>query len=409
MIKELKKIINSKASTRTVLSCIVTATMITTNFVMAKGIDYNNIDIINSSKVGDKNEQHGFIIDAPIKFYQDVKKVEEVTDFKFKVPDFLPEGYKVQGFQLMKISNKDNVLAIIFENKNGILSLQISEQDPAEALKIIESSKFKAIENSKVESIKKPMKLGEINGLSINLTTTLPARKIGEGYLAESKVVSNYFAWKDQKLWYSIEYDSKSNSKENYNDSVELSGDDMQSIVKSLKYQEDIKSINYCIQKYGSQRIKSMNIYDKEDIEQLKTILGFNPKFPLEINKDINITSSVIGIFGSTNINENEISYELNNFYSNKDGSITFNQSKRSSIYDNIKENKYIKSGEKQIQVQELNINNNEVFKYLPKGIVPQVNYLWKENEVYYNVIFFVNVENSDEIIKEFINSKSLE
>jgi hypothetical protein len=40
---------------------------------------------------------------------------------------------------------------------------------------------------------------------------------------------------------------------------------------------------------------------------------------------------------------------------------------------------------------------------------VPQVNYVWKENNIYYNVIFFVNIENCDEIVKEFMNSKPLE
>lgn len=401
MIKKLKRLINKKASIRIILSVIVTTTMFTTNFVIVKGIEYNNI--MNSSNIEDKKDQHEFIIDAPVKFYQDVKKVEEVTDFKFKVPNFFPKGCKVQGFQLMKISGKDNVLVIIFENKNGILSLQISEQDPAETLKMIESEKSKAIENSKVESIKQPMKLGIINGLSVNLTTTLPARKIGESYLTESKVMSNYFAWKDQGLWYSIEYNSKSNSKESGNNSIEISNDDMQSIAKSLEYPEEITSINYCIQKYDSKKIQGMDIYDKEDMEQAKIILGFNPKFPLRINRDINISSSVIGISKNTDIDKNETSYELNNFYSNKNSSITFTQSKKSLIYDNIEKNKYIKNGEDQIQVQELNINNNEIFKYSQNGIIPQVNYLWKENGIYYSVMFFVNVENSDEIIKEFI------
>jgi bla regulator protein BlaR1 len=408
MIKELKNI-NHKISTKTILSCIIATTMVLTNFVIAKGIDSNSITTTNFSNTQNTKDQHEFIIDAPVKFYDDIKKAERVADFKFKVPDYFPKGYQVECFEFRKLSKKDNGLGIIFENKNGFFSFLISEQDPADSLKVIESEKSKAIENSKVESVKKPMKLGEINGLNVTVTTILPARQIGQSYSKESKTVNNYFAWKDQGLWYSIEYNSKSNSEEINNDSVTLSNDDIKSIAKSIKYPEEIKSINYCVQKDVSAGNPAVNIYDKEDIEKTKSILGFNPKFPLKINEDINITSSIIGI---TDIEKNKISYELNNFYSNKNGSITFCQSKNSSIYEDIKENGYISKGNnegEQVQAGKLMINNNEVFKYSSKGIASQVNYIWKENDIYYGVVFFINIENSDEIVKEFINSKPLE
>jgi hypothetical protein len=181
--------------------------------------------------------------------------------------------------------------------------------------------------------------------------------------------------------------------------------------VKSLKYPEDTKDSNYCIKNLNDGNIE-MNIYDREDIEEAKNALGFDPKFPIRISNDISITNSTARLVGDLNNNKEKTCYEINNLYSNKNGSITFSQSVNSSVYDEIMRNKYIKINEErnvEKKVEELRIENNKVFKRSQEGIVPQVNYVWKENNIYYSVIFFVNIENCDGIVKEFMNSKPLE
>ncbi len=80
-----------------------------------------------------------------------------------------------------------------------------------------------------------------------------------------------------------------------------------------------------------------MMIYDKEDLESAKKYLGFNPKFPLKINEDITINQSAVGISDNSDIKNNNISYELDNIYRNKNGSITFNQKKASKEYEDMK------------------------------------------------------------------------
>ncbi|NMF07145.1 hypothetical protein ACUH7Y_08605 [Clostridium beijerinckii] len=397
--------------TRFILSCIVITAVFFTNFIVAKATQENSLYEISSNNMDKMKEQHKFIIDAPIKFYNDIKRLEQVIDFKFKVPDFFPEGYKVQELQLKKISDKDNVLEIVYGNKDGIRSLQISEQDPSESLKVIENGKSKALENSQVEISKQPMKVGDINGLSVILTTTFPVRKAMENQLSEIKAVNNYFSWKDDGLWYSVEYKSESKSERSSNNSLELSSDDIKNIVKSLKYPEDTKDLNYCIKNLNGGDVE-MNIYDRDDIEEAKNALEFDPKFPIRINNNINITNSTARLVGDLNNNKEKTCYEINNLYSNKNGSITFTQSANSLVYDEMMKNKYIKinkEGNVEKKIQELRIENNQVFKRSQEGIVPQVNYVWKENNIYYSVIFFVNIENCDEIVKEFMNSKPLE
>lgn len=376
--------------TRFILSCIAITSVFFTNFIAAKATIGNSIYEVSSNNINMIREQHKFIIDAPIKFYNDIKRLEQVIDFKFKVPDFFPEGYKVQELQLKRISDKDNVLEIVYGNKDGIRSLQISEQDPSESLKVIENGKSKALENSQVEISKQPMKVGDINGLSVILTTTFPVKNAMENQLSEIKAVNNYFSWKDDGLWYSVEYKSESKSERSSNNSLELSSDDIKNIVKSLKYPEDTKDLNYCIKNLNGGDVE-MNIYDRDDIEEAKNALEFDPKFPIRINNNISITNSTARLVGDLNNNKEKACYEINNLYSNKNGSITFTQTANSSVYDEMMKNKYIKinkEGNVEKKIQELRIENNQVFKRSQEGIVPQVNYVWKENNIYYSIIF---------------------
>lgn len=414
-----KKIKNSscKSSASILLVCILTTTtVIFDNSVIAYSMEVNKVIESTSSNITNVNYPNDFIIDAPVKFYNDIKKIGQIINFKFKVPDYFPNGNKVEGFQVRKLSEKDNTLEMFFASKGSSYSFVISKREPAEILEKIENEKTKAIENSKVASHVEPMKLGDIKGLTITLTTTLPARQIADYYSKESNKSTEYFAWKDGELWYSLEYYSTSKSEESNNELTDISQDDIIKIVKSINFPENTKNVNYEAVKEISIENPIVNIYDKDDLDNAKILLGFNPKFPLNINKDVKITGSIVGVSEDYDVKNNIINYQLNNFYSNKNGSIIFKAQKNSKIYEDIKKNGGIdiNGSDKQIiskptKIETLNINNNEVYKYTKKGIVSEVNYLWKEDNLYNSVDFFVNVENSDDIVKAFVNSKPLD
>lgn len=412
MIKELKNG-SCKLSVKTILVCMTSVTMLLTSSPIAKGIQLYNTSVFFSNTVN-LNSKDKFIIDAPIKFYDDLSKVERLSNFKFKVPDFLPEKNKVTGYEVRKVSDKDYGLVIFFENSDGSFSLLISECDPVEVLRIVENEKTKAIKNTKVDSDKEPLKINDINGLNMTITSTFPARQIGNSYSKETQKTSKYYIWRDGGVWYSLEYNSTSIGETNNNVQVNISKENIVKIVKSLKYPEEVTSVNYSLMKDVSTKIPKVVIYDKEDLEKAKNLLRFNPKFPLNICKDIDITGSILGISQDSDLKNNKINYELNNFYSYKNGSITFTVQQNSKVYEDIIKNNSI-SGENSevnktepIKVESFNENNMKVFKYSIKGLIPQVNYIWKENNIFYSVIFFENIENSDDIVKLFIDSQPI-
>lgn len=421
MIKELKKD-SRKISKRVILSCMVITAVTISNCSMAKAIDTNNTIATNVSSAVNINGGHKFIIDSPSKSYDDINKAEKVTGFKFKVPDFLPKDYHLDGISVEKASDSENAVEIFFDTSNKKLNnitLQVSKSNHIEALKSIE--KRKNSEASKIDAEEKSMKLGNINGSNVTLTITSPAEKLKDEVVKdEFTEVNKYFVWQNDGISYSIEYSwtTKSGgkpSKEMFN----LSEDNIQKIAESLKYLEDAKSVDYSpVKREVSTEIGVMEIYDKEDLEKAKSLLGFNPKLPLKINNDVSIKNSSVGVSYVSDIKNNKIIYDLNSFYTNKNGSITFWEGKNSKEYDEIKKNGYFteknwKTNEDmQIKAEKLNVNNIEVFKYIEKGIEDEkagsANYLWKEDGVYYGVTFFWNIENTDEIAKAFVNSKPI-
>lgn len=424
MIKELKRNSN-KISKKTILSCMVIAAMTISNGSVVKAMDtINTNSIALSSSQVNVNGEHKFIIDAPLKVYDDINKTEQAAGFKFKVPNFIPEGNKLGAIQVRRVVDKDNIVQIYFEGQNQIpfdITFQVSKTEHVAALKKMESEKMGTTRNPKIEAKEETMKLGEINGKSVTLSITSPSEKLKNGIITEEFTETyKYFVWENEGLSYSIKYNSiiKRGDKTSKN-SLNLSEDTIKKIAESIKYPEEAKGVDYSpIKREVSTEIGVMDIYDKEDLEKAKSLLGFNPKLPLKINEDISINNSGVGISYDSDIKNNKINYELNNFYSNKNGSITFSQGKNSMEYDEIKKTGYYsmenwKTNEvMKLEVDKLNINNKEVFKYEEKAIEEgdssSMNYIWNEEGVYYSVVFFGNSQNTDEIVKEFVDSKPI-
>ncbi|OPJ57595.1 hypothetical protein [Clostridium chromiireducens] len=414
MIKKFKKD-SYKISIVGIVGCVLAGAIILTNSVNVKALDINNTtsttNIMNIPK---------FLVDTPTKTYDNIGRVEKVAGFEFKLPDF-PRSDKAESLQLIKLSDKDNVLLIYLDGDINF-TFQVSEKEPLEYLKKIGNIK-NGLSNLKVESEEQAMKLGEIDGFSVTVTSISPAETLKSGDVRpEFKEVNKYFAWKNEGLWYSIGYNSTvTSSAQNNTQSHNISQDDLEKIAKSIVYPEEIKNVNYSVEKEASTEIATMMIYEKEDLEKAKSFLGFNPKFPLKINEDISIKESSIGISGDSDIKNNNINYELTSFYSNKSGSITFTEKKNLKYYEDILKNGYINIWDneneknKQVKGEKININNNEVWKYLYTEILEDgtsINngeYIWKENNIYYSVCFFEDTDNSDEIIKEFVNSKTVD
>ena len=174
MIKQFKKG-SYKISRVAVISCLIATTVSITNCVTVKALDTINTTVTTATNITNSNVKHEFLIDETSKSYDDINKVEKVAGLKFKVSDYLPEGYKLGGFHLLKLSDKDNGLKIFFDSKDkegtDFLVL-ISEKDPIEAIKKFKTESNGHFQDAKLDTKEESMKLGGIEGSNVTLTAT---------------------------------------------------------------------------------------------------------------------------------------------------------------------------------------------------------------------------------------------
>lgn len=409
-----------RISKKAALSCLVAASVILSNGVMAKAADtINNTAVTASIDAQNTNEKHDFLVDTPLKVYDDVQKTEKISNLKFKVPDYLPEGYKADSeAQILKITDTDNSVIKYFDkDRSGMFSFIAFKTDPVESLKKVVNEKTYA---DKLETEQKSMVVSGVNGTNITIKTTKEIKEYNEDGSESGKTdkfneTYQYFVWQDSGIWYSINYSEivdQSNGKTK--EFVKLSEDDMGKIVKSIKYPEEVTSVSYQKNEEKlSTEVVVMCVYDKEDLEKAKSLLGFNPKFPLTINENIKVRESSIGVAADSDIENNKINYELDNFYNNKGGSITFTQGKTSKHYEDIITKGYVEySDTDKVKAEKLSINNIDVYKLDETSdknfSTPCMTYLWKDGDTYCSTTFFKNIENSDELVKDFMNSKPI-
>lgn len=108
MIKNFKKDL-CKIFKKVILSCVVIVFMVVINIFMVKVVEINNdMVIVFSSNEEIINGKYNFIIDEFLKYYDNIKKVEEIVGFKFKVLDFVLVGNSLECFYMRKFLNNDN-------------------------------------------------------------------------------------------------------------------------------------------------------------------------------------------------------------------------------------------------------------------------------------------------------------
>lgn len=233
MKKESKKVA-CNLSLKTILSCIIVTTIVITNSVTTKATEINNTANTLGATTVNANDEQKFIIDSPTKYYDNIKELEKISNFKFKVPDYLIEDYKVKNLRFVRLSTKDNFIEIFYEKGDKSFSFIVSEQDPLESSRRIENEQNWNVENAKVENQKHPMKLGKISGLNVIFSTALPYSQIKEG-----QKFSKYYAWKDKELYYSIQYNLVYKNNNISKESVNISQNTIEKIAKSIKYPEE--------------------------------------------------------------------------------------------------------------------------------------------------------------------------
>ncbi|ALU36104.1 M56 family metallopeptidase [Clostridium autoethanogenum] len=403
MITKFKKG-SYKMSASAALCCVLVGGLTLVNGISVKAVGPNAIPAVTSSSTMSSAQKIQFLVDSQVKEYDNLAKAQTVAGFKFKVPDYMPAGYKVINyFQVEKISDKDNFLSISFNDKYNMpnipidrISFKVFHTNYAEVLKkVVDLDPQFEKDGGKVETSEQPMKLGEINGTSVTAKFFTPAQK-NQG--KDTQSVSKYFIWQDEGNWYSLEYSGVYQGIE----SVNLSQDEIEKIASSIRYPEEVKKLDYNTPGKSS----DYEIYDKDDLKAAENALGFKFKFPNSANKDIKISSAFVSkenkYFGIEYCKNNAV---VGNLLQTKD----YKQ------YEEARNTGYVTiaglgGSLTKNKTQLLNIAGKQVFKYEyelknGEGNKEKV-YIWSENGVCYKFDSSSSNKNglSENELNELIN-----
>ncbi|MCQ1528672.1 M56 family metallopeptidase [Lutispora saccharofermentans] len=418
MIKAFKKG-SYKISAAAVICCILIGSITLTNAVSSSSITDSGImtaekspDMLIDKAPADEAE---FLIDAPLKSYNDINKMAKVAGFKFKVPDFVPSDYNPSAFHIIKAYEGTNAVKIFFDKESGkrlSFAFHASTKDLKGFFKESAKNEYMGNENiqSEINSNEEPLGYGSLKGSILTITAIMADDE------SSWETTKKYLLWQDEDIFYGIEYirDIKT-PKGDINKRTDLSQEDAMKIAESVKYLPHIKNVDYVpITPEISTEIGQLSIYDKEDLEKAKTLLGFPIKFPLTIPKDIKASYASVGISPDSDIKGNKINYELVMIYKLPNDSLTFVQREGSKIYDHAREKGYFelsigKADESnKIKTQSLLISGKDVLRYelTYEDKICETDYIWKENGFYCTVSFSPEAENQEEILKSLISEK---
>lgn len=436
MIKGFKNGLYNMSS-KAVIGGLLAVVVVFTNGISVSALDAGNFSEKTANEV-QETAQNGsqFLIDEEIKCYDDINKVKKYAGFDFKLPDYIGNANWEGGYQLIKLTNTNNALVMYFmggDNQDFAFSLAMFKDDPIHSLeKVLEiKSTFEPKENDECKVSEQEANYGNIKGKDITLTITTPEYTKGKYTIPKSVRTVKYFLWEDNNVYYAIEYNNSIEENGHKGSWIDISQDEAGKIANSFKELNDIKNVDYKTDFSNNRELSTetgiMSIYDKDDLKKAEGILGFNPKMPLNfINNNVVVHGSGVGITGDSDVEKNKINYNLNLFYNYGNKGITFNQSKHDSfdVYKRIKENGYVDRSDddwsvnKKISVDKIDIDGKIVYKYMESFKNPKeyqseastdVCYEWKENGVYCSVTFFDTDQYQDEIVKEFVNSKTID
>lgn len=428
MIKNFKRG-SYKISKMAALGCLVCTVATLTNSIQVSALDLSSLSAIENSVVYSEKEKSQFLVESDNKHYADMNKVQKIAGFKYKIPDYIVDNYETEsGGSVQKVSENENAVEIFFSNrdqnaKSWSYQLIISKCDPDDALKkIAETNNSGLSENLSINIEKENTSLKELNGQKVIVTVDCPEKTDGEYTFSAFKETIKYFVWNEDGVNYSINYNSKFESNGKTNTTTDISEDNIYDIVKSLKDIDKITNPYYGKEPKLSTETPIMQIYDGDDLQKAKSIIGFNPKFPVNIKDDIKIIQASINITYDSDIENNKLYYEMWSKYELNNGDfITLTSSNKNNEYEDIKEKGYyiIKDYDNEknefislkVSAEKINLGNKVVYKSKEEDNNNITNiYFWEEEGVIYQLILWNNVDKSDNnldsIAEVFINSE---
>lgn len=207
-----------------------------------KKSEYINNTKLNIQKINTQSNMHVNYNKENIKSYNDIKNLKSGAGFDFKLPDYMIDGNKPVAYRIRKISDSCNAVQIAFDRKNNnktSISIFMFKGEPKECIKGINKTRLNINSSVKLGINEETMKLDNIEGKNIALTTIDSQNKNMEH-------ISKYFVWQDEEVYYAIEYCDIMNIEDvTIGDSI--SDDEVCKLANSFKKAEDIRNIDYTI------------------------------------------------------------------------------------------------------------------------------------------------------------------
>ena len=424
MIKNFKK--RYYISRLVALECLVCTAVTFTSSIPVNAFTQNNLSTLKNNIIYSNEQKSKLLIDDEIKSYKDLDKAQKMAGFKFKLPDYIVDNYDgMKGAVVQKIADNENAVKIYFYNNNDDTldswnySMIISKGDISKAVMEIEKYNTRGL-SVDISLNKEDASIKGISGQIVTLTIDYPEKIEGDYKISAAKQVCKYFVWNEDGVNYSVNYNSTFTSEDNTYTSSNISEDNIVNIAKSLKDTDKITNTNYGKRQELSTESPIMMIYDEEDLENAKDIIGFNPKFPVNVKDDIEISQSCVNLTSNSDIENNKLDYDVWIRYERNNDFITLTSSKENKEYNEIKENGYFNTEEYDIEKQEaiplkiaaekINLGNREVYRSREENKDNNLilhDYFWEEDGVFYELIVWNNSEDSvDAIAESFINSQ---
>lgn len=389
-----------------VIGCLIAATAFSSIGVNAFAAE--STSQTKQTKVMQDAVREEFFIDSDYKNYNDIKKAAKIAGFNFKVPDYAVDGFVADlGIDVYKFSDTENYVSLSFsnqdENDNDLFYyIDIYKGNAKDALEKTYEDFNNEYIVSKSDITSSEKTIGNIKGQDIIVTQ---ARFDPKNPDDKAISVNKFFAWEDDGLSYIINYNSIAKYNNNEEQYVNVSEDNIDKIINSMKKPEEVTNV-----KYFSDR-SCINVYDNEDLETASKFLGFTPKFISNIKDKMKITYAKASIHRN-----NKTVFEMS--YNTEDDKyfLTIDEMKDDNDYNGIKNGSLnlhiLYEDSKPSKSEKLTISNKDVYK-IKENLSELYEededeyiyvYMWEDNGIYYKITSYSQDLSFDDKLESVIN-----
>ncbi|WP_186320334.1 peptidase M56 [Paenibacillus sp. Y412MC10] len=368
-----------------------------------------------------------FKIERPMdwfKWFHSLDRAADFSKFEYKVPDYLPDGYQLRNVdQNMLFSTPDrrdllDVVTISFVSQFGNNNEQnieiVASKGPGNMLE--QGLLWGAPRSSSSETVEAPsfqeeqVTLGHVTGVQYTKTQGTERKPNG----------ATSFVWQDGGVSYAINYYSgKETSKEKLLlHRGTLTQEDLAQIVQSFVLPQQVQHIRY------DGEGNSFPLYDETDLTEAQKILGFQPKFPM------NMPDTQLKLIDSTLLRpkDQNTGFDLRpsadtlwNIYSPPYDSTIYDLNDQLWLYES---KQYLVDPAKLPLLRKLEIDGVEIMAYNDNAhvyfgpfysgngadktkIKTQTYYLWKRDGICYTAVFIGLDKYQEENLKTLILAPS--